>query len=130
MNSKLALSALLSLTLALAACGDSEEKKTGGGGAGGGGGGGAAKQSASVKEADIQFAPKAVTVAKGGTVTWTNEDTAPHDVTKVSGPGPKFASGKGDMKKGDTYKHKFNTAGTIKYMCTVHPTMTGEVVVK
>jgi plastocyanin len=53
-----------------------------------------------------------------------------HDVTKVSGPGPNFSSGSGNLASGNTYKVTFDTAGTIKYQCTVHPGMTGTIVVK
>jgi len=128
MNPKVVVTALSTLALAFASCGEDEKETSGGGGEKAGGG--AAKEAVTVSEKDIQFKPKTVTVAKGGTVTWVNDDTAPHDVTKESGPGPKFASGKGDMKNGDKYKTTFNTAGTVKYVCTVHPGMAGEVVVK
>jgi plastocyanin len=79
---------------------------------------------------NIQFSPKALTVSKGTTVTWTNEDSVNHDVTKTSGPGPKFASGTGNIGSGGTYKMTFNTPGTIQYRCTIHPGMAGTIVVK
>ena len=131
--------ALSCLVLGLAApgCGGDDEDE-GGGGAGaarpaetseqatGGGGGKTVK----VGMRNIAFQPKSVTVAKGGTVVWTNQEAAPHDVTKTSGPGPDFKSGTGDLKTGDTYKRTFAAAGTIRYECTVHPGMTGTVVVR
>jgi len=79
---------------------------------------------------NIQFSPKALTVAKGTTVTWTNDDSVNHDVTKTSGPGPKFASGSGNLAQGATYKQTLTTPGTIKYVCTVHPGMAGTITVK
>ncbi|HEX6459945.1 MAG TPA: plastocyanin/azurin family copper-binding protein [Thermoleophilaceae bacterium] len=79
---------------------------------------------------NIQFNPKTVTVKTGSTVEWVNDDSVSHDVTKTLGPGPKFQSGTGDLASGDTYKVTFHTAGTVKYECTVHPGMTGTVVVK
>src|SRR5919201_2215920 len=78
---------------------------------------------------NIQFSPKTVTVKKGATVEWTNDDSVNHDVTKQAGPGPQFSSGSGNLASGDTYKVTFNTAGTIKYRCTVHPGMSGTIVV-
>ena len=78
----------------------------------------------------IQFDPKTVTVKKGTTVEWVNDDSVNHDVTKRTGPGPNFSSGTGNLAGGDTYKMTFNTAGTIEYECTVHPGMTGTIVVK
>jgi plastocyanin len=79
---------------------------------------------------NIQFSPKTVTVKKGTTVEWTNNDSVNHDVTKMTGPGPNFSSGSGNLGAGDTYKVTFKTAGTIKYQCTIHPGMTGTIVVK
>jgi plastocyanin len=138
----LAVVSCLALGLVAAGCGGGDNNNGGGGGGGGGaakpakpkqkaaaGGGGGAK-AAKVSMKNIQFNPKSITVAKGGTVTWTNDDTASHDVSKQSGPGPSFKSGTGNLAKGDTYKQTFKAAGTIKYQCTVHPGMTGTVTVK
>ena len=69
--------------------------------------------------------------AGGGTVTWVNDDSVGHDVTKSGGPGPDFSSGEpGAMAAGDTFDHKFEAAGKIDYVCTVHPGMKGTVTVK
>ena len=93
--------------------------------------GGANAAAAKVTLKDITFQPSEVTVPKGGTVTWTNEDSVGHDVTKTGGPGPNFKSGDpGALNNGDTFKQTFTTRGTIKYVCTVHPGMAGTVVVK
>jgi plastocyanin len=94
-------------------------------------GGGASAEAVEVSMKDIAFDPEDVSVPKGGTVTWTNEDSVGHDVTKESGPGPDFSSGDpGAMATGDTFEHTFDAAGTIKYVCTVHPGMEGTVTVK
>jgi plastocyanin len=85
---------------------------------------------AKVSMKNIAFNPQTVTVSKGTTVVWTNDDSVNHDVTKKSGPGPDFSSGNGNLAGGDTYKQTFNTAGTINYVCTIHPGMTGKIVVK
>jgi plastocyanin len=79
---------------------------------------------------NIQFSPKTLTVKAGTTVEWTNDDSVNHDVTKQTGPGPQFSSGTGDLGSGATYKVTFKTPGTVKYECTVHPGMTGTIVVK
>ena len=127
------LAAFAVLALVAAGCGGSDDN------GGGGGGGGAAKKPASsgggknatVVMKNIAFSPTSVTVAKGGTVKWTNDDSVGHDVTKKSGPGPKFSSGPdGGMQKGDTFQQKFTTAGTIDYVCTVHPNMKATITVK
>ena len=89
-----------------------------------------AGKTAAVSMKNIQFSPRALTVAKGTTVKWTNDDSLNHDVTKKSGPGPDFASGQGNLAKGATYEQTLDTPGTIKYVCTVHPGMTGTINVK
>ncbi len=144
MKKSLALICSLALVPALAACGDDEED--GGNGDRGGAGGAVPTEQApapgrtSAKEADenvevkmqnVEFQPKDVTVARGGTVRWTNEDSVPHDVTKKSGPGKDFKSGEpGGMNKGDSYEQSFSAAGKIDYICTVHPKMVGTITVK
>jgi plastocyanin len=89
-----------------------------------------AGKTAAVSMKNIQFSPKALTVAKGTTVKWTNDDSAAHDVTKTSGPGPDFSSGSGNLAQGATYQQTLNTPGTIKYVCTVHQGMAGTITVK
>jgi len=77
---------------------------------------------------DIQYVPMEVTVKKGGTVTWTNSDTVTHTVTKEGGPGPQFDSG--NMAVDETFEQTFDVAGTIDYVCTIHPNQTGTVTVE
>jgi plastocyanin len=96
-----------------------------------GGGATAGAKGTNVVMKDISFQPDTVTVPKGGTVTWTNDDSVGHDVTKIGGPGPDFKSGgPGGLNGGDTYKQTFKKPGTIKYVCSVHPGMEGTIVVK
>jgi amicyanin len=79
---------------------------------------------------DIKFDPDQVSVPVGGTVKWTNNEAVPHDVTKESGPGADFSSGNGNLQEGDTFEQTFADAGTVEYVCTVHPGMTGTVEVE
>lgn len=115
--------------LAAAGCGGGDDNS---GGSGGGGTGGAkAPAGPAVTMKDISFKPGAVTVKKGQTVTWTNEDSVGHDVTEESGPGPKFKSGgPGGIAKGATFSHKFTQPGTYRYVCTVHGGMKGSIKVE
>ena len=99
---------------------DTAAEDTGGGAAAGG-------ETVEVGMKGIQFDPADVTVKAGGTVNWTNNESVPHDVTKEDGPGAKFSSGNGNMQQGDTYKQTFKDAGTVNYVCTVHPNMKGTV---
>ncbi len=69
------------------------------------------------------FDPATLTVAVGTTVTWTNVDTVAHTVVFDG-----FQSG--SLAKGATYSHKFDTAGTYAYVCSVHPSMKGTLIVK
>jgi plastocyanin len=81
---------------------------------------------------DIKFDPESLTVKKGTTVKWTNEDSVGHDVTKTGGVGPSFESGEpGAMKKGDTFEQSFTSPGEVEYVCRIHEsTMKGSVTVK
>jgi plastocyanin len=125
---------VLALALVAAGCGSDDNKSTSS--SSGGGSTKPAKappsggKGASVSLKNIQFSPKTLSVAKGTTVTWTNDDSVNHDVTKTGGPGPKFSSGSGNMAQGDTFKQKLTTPGTIDYVCTVHPGMAGKITVK
>jgi len=136
MNRWLALLlACLALTLVAAGCGDDDDDGGGGGEQnseqpaeqnGGGGGGEQGGGGAEVKMEGIEFNPAEVSVSKGDTVTWVNEDSVGHDVT-----GDSFKSGDpGGLQNGDTFKFTFKKAGTFDYVCTVHPGMDGSVVVK
>jgi plastocyanin len=78
---------------------------------------------ASVDMVNISFKPKKVSIEPGDEVTWTNKDTAQHDA--VGEGAANFDTGL--LEKGETASVPFNETGTFKYICTVHPTMKGEV---
>jgi plastocyanin len=134
------LCTLLALGLVATGCGSSNKKSSSTSSGGGAKAKAPAKKPAAaatggktvkVSMKNIQFSPKSLTVKKGTTVEWTNDESVNHDVTKTGGPGAKFSSGTGNLAQGDTYKQTFNTAGTIKYVCTVHaPGMSGTITVK
>ncbi|CUR52691.1 exported protein of unknown function [Nitrosotalea devaniterrae] len=77
------------------------------------------------------FAPNPLTVAPGTTVTWKNTDTAMHVV--CSGKATDDACGKvfedDSLKPGTTFQFTFADTGTYDYFCSVHPWMTGQVIV-
>ncbi len=86
-------------------------------------GGGAHKAaSASVTIADFFFSPASVTVAVGDTVTWHNTGQAPHNATADDGS---FKTP--DLTNGQSASHRFTSAGTFSYICTIHPNMHGTV---
>jgi plastocyanin len=74
--------------------------------------------------ANFAFDPADVEVAAGTTVTWTNNDGAPH---RIQASDESFGSE--DLSQGDTFEHTFDAAGTFDYICGIHPTMTGTVTV-
>ena len=69
--------------------------------------------------------PKLLTVKKGATVTWINQDDAEHDVTPEEETDDFKASEL--FSKGETYKVTFNTVGTYNYHCSPHPYMKGTI---
>lgn len=76
--------------------------------------------------ADMAFSPANITVKKGTTVTWTNQDSVAHTVAENDGQdGPKSSN----LANGQSYSFTYNTVGTFKYHCTIHPNMTGTVTV-
>lgn len=76
---------------------------------------------------NMQFTPPQVTIAKGGTVTWTNNDSITHtvvdDLSNVGGPSS------GDIAPGQSYSFTFNKTGSFQYHCSIHPSMRGTIVV-
>jgi plastocyanin len=78
-----------------------------------------------VSIANMSFSPADITVKKGATVTWTNNDSITHTVTADSGN--TFDSG--NLEPGKTFSHTFNDTGTFAYHCNIHPNMTGKVTV-
>jgi len=76
---------------------------------------------------DFAFGPATVTVARGTTVTWTNQDDDPHTVVSTDDP-KLFKSAALDT--GDSFSFTFDKAGTYKYFCTIHPRMQGTVIVR
>ena len=78
------------------------------------------------------YNPSPLNVPVGTTVTWTNNDNTVHTVTEGNPSGNTPANGfdSGILAPGKTFTHTFDTAGTIQYYCTLHPTMLGEVIVK
>ena len=80
---------------------------------------------AEVKIDNFSFGPQTLTVPVGATVTWTNRDDIPH--TSVSTDGL-FKSKV--MDTDEKFSYTFTKAGTYPYFCSIHPKMTGQVVVK
>src|SRR5260221_7080213 len=80
----------------------------------------------SVAITNFAFAPAALTVKAGTTVTWTNKNGDAHTVTS-QGSGEPLQSAA--LSTGGTYSFTFTTPGTYTYLCTIHPFMTATVTV-
>jgi amicyanin len=74
---------------------------------------------------NFTFAPQRLTVKTGTTVTWTNADDIPHAVASTT---KAFKSKVLDTN--DKFSFTFTNAGTYEYFCSLHPHMTGTVVVE
>jgi amicyanin len=86
---------------------------------------GAQDAPAAVNIDNFTFNPQQLTVKAGTTVTWTNRDDIPHTVAAVK---REFKSKALDT--GDAYSFTFTTPGTFAYFCSLHPHMTGTIVVE
>ncbi len=77
------------------------------------------------------YAPDNITLVVGvnNTVTWSNDDTAPHTVTSVNVPAGATSFDSGNMNSGQTFSYTFTVPGTYKYHCSYHSWMTGTVTV-
>ncbi|HET9771094.1 MAG TPA: plastocyanin/azurin family copper-binding protein [Acidimicrobiia bacterium] len=79
---------------------------------------------APVKIVNFEFKPQKVVVKPGTEVTWTNDDTAIHDVKDTS---PLNTPKSKEMAKGDTFSISYASPGTYSYICGIHQYMTGSV---
>jgi plastocyanin len=84
-----------------------------------------AQTSAAVRIDNFHYTPPTLVVAPGATVTWKNDDDSPHSVREKDG---KFKSAALDTD--DTFSQTFATPGEYEYFCSIHPYMTGKIVVR
>jgi plastocyanin len=122
-----------SLALLNVACGGSEKEASA-----------EASRSLKVDVVNISYAPDPVEVAVGTEITWTNLDEGVHHTVTSGLPGDKGVPGldqeeppepdgifDGDLPgAGDSFVFTFDDAGTYTYFCRIHPSMTGEVIVR
>jgi len=80
---------------------------------------------AEVKIDNFSFTPTTITVSAGTTVRWDNRDDIPHTVVSDD---QSFKSKA--MDTDESYSHTFTKPGTYSYFCSIHPHMTGKVVVQ
>ena len=78
----------------------------------------------SVEIANFTFKAQVLTVKPGTTVTWTNGDDIPHTIVSKDGL---FKSKV--LDSGDRFSFTFAKTGQFGYFCSIHPHMTGTIVV-
>jgi plastocyanin len=74
---------------------------------------------------NFDFSPMMLTIKAGTSVTWKNLDGEPHTVVSPDGVFRSHA-----LDQGDTFTFKFDTPGTYKYICSIHPKMMAAIVVQ
>jgi plastocyanin len=84
-----------------------------------------AQTTQAVTIADFAFSPASLTINVGDTVTWTNNDSATHTATATDG-----SFDTGELAQGASGSVTFDTAGTFNYICSIHPQMTGTIIVQ
>ncbi len=72
---------------------------------------------------NFAFSPATLTVKKGTTVTWTNNNSAQHQIKSAT-----FNSSQ--LGKGQSFSFTFNDGGTFDYSCAIHPSMLGKIIVE
>ena len=86
---------------------------------------------ATVSIQNFAFSPASITIPRGATVTWVNQDSANHRVLNDAGgsiaEGALFSSD--SLPNGGTYSFRFDTPGTYPYHCSIHPSMKATVIV-
>ena len=128
--------ALLLSALTLAACGGGDSEPTvqdvnpdptnaGEAAEDTGSGGSTAEGTREVVMKGFQFEPAELTVKVGQEVTWRNEDSAPHDAFSE-----KDGLDTDDINQGETTEFTPEKAGTIEYICSIHPQMKGTLIVE
>jgi plastocyanin len=84
-----------------------------------------AAQTISISAQNFMFSPATITVKAGATVTWVNHDEEPHTIFNDAGL---FRSSALDTN--ESFSYTFDKPGTYHYVCTIHPRMTGTIIVE
>jgi len=108
--SKITIAALLSGFSLFAVAGEMKDASTG---------------NAKIEIKDFAFNPQNITVKAGEKITWINRDEEPHTVVSV---GKKFQRSPG-LDTDQEFSIIAGAPGTYEYFCSVHPKMTGMIVV-
>jgi plastocyanin len=77
--------------------------------------------------ANYAFSPASETISVGDSVTWTNTDQAPHNVTTTSGP---VSIQSPTLNTGQSWSYTFRAPGSYSYICSIHPDMRATLLVQ
>ena len=83
------------------------------------------QDSATIVVKDFMFEPTSSTIKAGTTVTWLNKDDEPHTVVSDNGL---FRSAA--MDTNESFSFEFDQPGTYHFVCSIHPSMVGTIVVQ
>ena len=78
---------------------------------------------ANISISNFSFEPASLTIKKGTTVNWINDDQTPHGIS-----GNTFSSE--PLNTGQSFSFTFNNTGTFNYICSIHPSMVGKIIVE
>ena len=84
-----------------------------------------AETSVEVTIDNFTFAPATITIEPGTTVKWLNRDDIPHTIVEKS-----LAFRSKALDTDDSFSHQFDDIGVVDYFCSLHPHMTGRVIVR
>ena len=105
---------LLASVLFIAACAQTEEQSSAV----------EASSAATIEINNFKLIPDTVTIKRGGTVTWVQKDSIAHTVAITDIPESP------SLNKGDTWSYTFDKTGNYNYICSIHPSMKGRIIVK
>jgi plastocyanin len=77
---------------------------------------------------NFAFNPSSVTIKTGTVVTWVNQDAVSHTIASDNSSSVAFSSDL--LPTGASYNVTFTTPGTYTYHCSIHPSMTGTIIVQ
>lgn len=77
---------------------------------------------------NFAFDPQTLTIGSGTTVTWVNNDAAPHALASDTGSPVPFLSD--SLTTGASFSFTFSQPGTYLYHCSIHPSMKGTIIVQ
>lgn len=80
-------------------------------------------QSTKIDIQNFSFNPATLTIKQGATVTWANNDSVPHTIKSDT-----FNSEL--LNQGQAFSFVFKNIGTFNYVCSIHPSMTGTIIVQ